>query len=137
MCIKMVRLRQILLGLDEKHGTRLTHVQIARSYAVCPAALTNVIQCYVKNGITDIVRYNISPNFSAARRNPGDAHKLIPNVSETVLASYLSKASEVCWSWLSGWTQCRMQTNLALRKRTWSGSKQDRAVRQGKQEEIV
>lgn len=59
---------QILLELDEIHGTGLTHAQIAHSYAVCPATITNVVQSYVKNGITDIVRYNINPNSSAARR---------------------------------------------------------------------
>lgn len=59
---------QILLELDEVHGAGLTHAQIAHSYAVCPATITNIIQSYVKNGITDIVRYHISPNSSASRR---------------------------------------------------------------------
>ena len=44
------------------------HAQIANSYAVCPATITNTIQSYVKNGITDIIKYNISPNSSAALR---------------------------------------------------------------------
>ena len=59
---------KILLELDEVHGTGLTHAQIAHSYAVCPATITNIVQSYVKNGITNIVRYNINPNSSAARR---------------------------------------------------------------------
>lgn len=59
---------QILLELDEVHGTGLTHAQIAHSYAVCPATITNIVRAYVTNGITNIVRYNISPNSSAARR---------------------------------------------------------------------
>ena len=59
---------QILLELDEVHGTGLTHAQLAHSYAVCPATITNIIQSYVKNGIKNIVRYNISPNSSASRR---------------------------------------------------------------------
>ena len=59
---------QILLELDEVHGTGLTHAQIAHSYAVCPATITNIVQSYVTNGITNIVRYNISPNSGAARR---------------------------------------------------------------------
>ena len=54
--------------MDENHGTGLTHAQIANSYAVCPATITNTIQSYVKNGITDIIKYNISPNSSAALR---------------------------------------------------------------------
>lgn len=59
---------QILLELDEIHGTGLTHAQIAHRYAVCPSTITNIMQSYVKNGITDIVRYNISPNSSASQR---------------------------------------------------------------------
>ena len=45
-----------------------TDSQIAHTYAVCPATVTNIIQSYVKNGITNIVKYNISPNSSAALR---------------------------------------------------------------------
>ena len=59
---------QILLELDKVHGTGLTHTQIAHSYAVCPATITNIVQSYITNGITNIVRYNISPNSGAARR---------------------------------------------------------------------
>ncbi len=67
-CKTVLKRCQILLDLDEEHGTGLTHAQIAHSYAVCPATITNIIQSYVKNGVTNIVRYNISPNSSAARR---------------------------------------------------------------------
>lgn len=59
---------QILLELDEEQGTGLTHAQIAHSYAVCPATITNIVKSYVTNGITDIVLYNISLNSSATRR---------------------------------------------------------------------
>lgn len=67
-CKTVLKRCQILLELDEEHGTGLTHAQIAHSYAVCPATITNIIQSYVKNGITNIVRYNINPNSSAALR---------------------------------------------------------------------
>ena len=67
-CKTVLKRCQILLELDEEQGTGLTHAQLARSYAVCPATITNIIQSYVKNGITDIIRYNISPNSSAALR---------------------------------------------------------------------
>ena len=67
-CKTVLKRCQILLELDENHGTGLTHAQIANSYAVCPATITNTIQSYVKNGITDIIKYNISPNSSAALR---------------------------------------------------------------------
>lgn len=67
-CKTVLKRCQILLDLDEEQGTGLTHAQIAHSYAVCPATITNIIQSYVRNGIKDIVRYNISPNSSAALR---------------------------------------------------------------------
>ncbi len=60
-CKTVLKRCQILLELDEERGTELTHAQIANSYAVCPATITNIVQSYVKNGITDIVRYNIAP----------------------------------------------------------------------------
>ncbi len=67
-CKTVLKRCQILLELDEVHGTGLTHAQLAHSYAVCPATITNIIRSYVKNGITDIIHYNISPNSSAALR---------------------------------------------------------------------
>ena len=67
-CKTVLKRCQIMLELDEEQGSGLTHAQLAHSYAVCPATITNLVQSYVKNGITDIVRYNISPNSSAALR---------------------------------------------------------------------
>ena len=67
-CKTVLKRCQILLELDEEQGTGLTHAQLAHSYAVCPATITTIIQSYVKNGIKDIIRYNISPNSSAALR---------------------------------------------------------------------
>ena len=67
-CKTVLKRCQILLELDENHGPGLTHAQIAHSYAVCPATITNIVRSYVKNGIKDIIRYNISPNSSAALR---------------------------------------------------------------------
>ena len=64
-CKTVLKRCQILLELDEEQGTGLTHAQLAHSYAVCPATITNIVQSYVKNGIRDIIRYNISPNSSA------------------------------------------------------------------------
>lgn len=67
-CKTVLKRCQILLELDEERGTGLTHAQLAHSYAVCPATITNIVRSYMKNGTKDIVRYNISPNSSAARR---------------------------------------------------------------------
>ena len=60
-CKTVLKRCQILLELDEEQGTGLTHAQIAHTYAVCPATITHIVQSYAKNGITDIIRYNISP----------------------------------------------------------------------------
>lgn len=67
-CKTILKRCQILLELDEEQGTGLTHAQLAHSYAVCPATITNIVQSYVRNGIRDIIRYNINPNSSAALR---------------------------------------------------------------------
>lgn len=67
-CKTVLKRCQILLELDEVRGNGLSHSQIAHTYAVCPATITNTIQSYIKNGITDIIKYNISPNSSAALR---------------------------------------------------------------------
>lgn len=67
-CKTVLKRCQILLELDEEYGNGLTHAQLAHSYAVCPATITNIVQSYVRNGIKDIIRYNISPNSSAALR---------------------------------------------------------------------
>ena len=54
-CKTVLKRCQILLELDEVSGTGLTHSQIAHTYArVCPATITNIIQSYVKNGITTL-----------------------------------------------------------------------------------
>lgn len=67
-CKTVLKRCQILLELDEIRGSGLTHSQIAHAHAVCLATITNTIQSYVKNGIADIIKYNISPNSSAALR---------------------------------------------------------------------
>lgn len=68
ICKTVLKRCQILLELDEDQGAGLTHAQIAHSYAVCKSTVANVVQSYIKNGIIDIIRYNISPNSAAARR---------------------------------------------------------------------
>lgn len=67
-CKTILKRCQILLELDQEQGTGLTHAQIAHSYAVCPSTITNIIKSYVRNGIKDIIRYNVSPYSSAALR---------------------------------------------------------------------
>jgi len=67
-CKTVLKRCQILRDLDEKHGTGLTHSQIAHTYAVCPATVSNIIKTYAEKGIDSIIRYNISPNSATALR---------------------------------------------------------------------
>ncbi len=78
-CKTVLKRCQILRDLDEVNGTGLTHQQLAHSYAVCPATISNVVKAYVDKGIDEIVKYHISPNSSASRRksNGRDEAKLI------------------------------------------------------------
>ncbi len=55
-------------NLDEMKGCGLTHAQIAHTYAVCPATVSNLIRDYDNKGIDSIIRYNISPNSAASLR---------------------------------------------------------------------
>ncbi len=59
---------QILRDLDEIKGCGLTHAQIAHTYAVCPATVSNVVRDYVHKGIESILRYQINPNSAASVR---------------------------------------------------------------------
>ena len=67
-CKTVLKRCQILRDLDEINGCKLTHVQIAHTYAVCPATVSNLIKDYVNKGIDSIIRYNINPNSAAALR---------------------------------------------------------------------
>lgn len=78
-CKTVLKRCQILRDLDEVRGTGQTHQQIAHSYAVCTATVANVIKTYRFKGIDKLIKYQISPNSSAARRktNGRDEARLI------------------------------------------------------------
>ncbi len=67
-CKTVLKRCQILRDLDEIKGCGLTHVQIAHTYAVCPATVSNVVRDYVHKGIESILRYHINPNSAASLR---------------------------------------------------------------------
>lgn len=67
-CKTVLKRCQILRDLDEVKGCGLTHAQIAHTYAVCPATVSNIIRDYVNKGIGSIIRYNINPNSAASLR---------------------------------------------------------------------
>ena len=59
-CKTVLKRCQILRDLDESKGCKLTHAQIAHTYAVCPATVSNLIRDYVNKGIDSIIRYNLT-----------------------------------------------------------------------------
>ena len=67
-CKTVLKRCQILRNLDETKGCGFTHAQIAHTYAVCPATVSNIIRKYANEGIDNIIRYNISPNSAASLR---------------------------------------------------------------------
>ena len=67
-CKTVLKRCQILRDLDEENGSGMTHSQIAHTYAVCPATVSNIVKAYVDKGIDGIIRYNISQNSAAALR---------------------------------------------------------------------
>lgn len=67
-CKTVLKRCQILRDLDEAKGTGQTHHQIAHTYAVCPATVSNIVKAYADKGINEIIKYHISPNSSAALR---------------------------------------------------------------------
>lgn len=67
-CKTVLKRCQILRDLDETKGCKLTHAQIAHTYAVCPATVSNIIRDYVNKGIDSMIRYHISPNSAASLR---------------------------------------------------------------------
>jgi hypothetical protein len=88
---------QILLDLDEVHGTGLTHAQLAHSYAVFPDTITNIIQSYVRNGIKDIIHYNIILNSSAALRKVNGGTEAILSKWPMVLCQMNIPAGRFCF----------------------------------------
>lgn len=57
-CKTVLKRCQILRDLDETKGCGLTHAQIAHTYAVCPATVSNLIRDYVI--VNDIINFTQS-----------------------------------------------------------------------------
>ena len=67
-CKTVLKRCQILRDLDETKGCGLTHAQIAHTYAVCPATVSNIIRNDANEGIATLLRYNLSPPSAASLR---------------------------------------------------------------------
>lgn len=73
-CKTVLKRCQILRDMDEVYGAKLTHSQIAHTYAVCLATVNNTVKAYIEKGIHEITAYHISPNSAnALRKSDGRA----------------------------------------------------------------
>lgn len=93
-CKTVLKRCQILLELDEIRGTGLAHSQIAHTYTVCPATITNTIQFYIRNGITDILNItSVQIQMQYCARRMGGHKKKFTDFSVSVFScSYLSSS---------------------------------------------
>ena len=62
-CKTIIRRCSILMELDENNPQHLTHAQIAKSYGVCKATISNVVSAYTSGGIGAVTKINRNPNL--------------------------------------------------------------------------
>ncbi len=67
----IIRRCQILLELDKNNPNQLTHAQIANTFGVCNATITNIIKDYTNHGLTTTVTYKRNPNSNATKKIDG------------------------------------------------------------------
>ena len=70
-CKTTIRRCQILLELDENAQGHLTQMQIAKTFGVSKATVSNVVSDYVKGGIAAIIKINRNPRQNARRKVDG------------------------------------------------------------------
>lgn len=70
-CKTIIRRCSILLDLDENAKTHLTQMQIAHSYGVSKATVSNIVLAYIKDGVSGITTIKRNPNSNAKRKADG------------------------------------------------------------------
>lgn len=70
-CKMTIRRCQILLELDENASQHLTQMQIANTFGVSKATVSNIVAAYVKGGIPAIIKINRNPYSNAKRKLDG------------------------------------------------------------------
>lgn len=70
-CKTIIRRCSILLELDENAPIHLTQMQIAKSYGVSKATISNIVKAYANGGIESITAINRNPNSNARRKADG------------------------------------------------------------------
>ena len=66
-----IRRCQILLELDENAPKHLTQMQIAKTFGVSKATVSNIVSAYVNGGIPAIIKINRNPRSNAKRKIDG------------------------------------------------------------------
>ena len=67
----IIRRCQILLELNENNPRHLTQIQIANSFGVCKATVSNIVKDYIELGLDASVTYKRNPNSNAKRKVDG------------------------------------------------------------------
>ena len=70
-CKMTIRRCQILLELDENSSQHLTQLQIAKTFGVSKATVSNIVAAYTKGGIPAIIKINRNPRQNAKRKMDG------------------------------------------------------------------
>lgn len=66
-----IRRCQILLELDENSPQDLIQMQIAKTFGVSKATISNIITAYTRGGIPAIIKINRNPRQNAKRKLDG------------------------------------------------------------------
>lgn len=70
-CKTIIRTCSILLELDENAPVHLTQLQIAKSYGVSKATVSNIVKAYADGGVKAVTAINRNPNSNARRKADG------------------------------------------------------------------
>ena len=70
-CKTIIRRCSILLELDENASAHLTQMQIAKSYGVSKATVSNIVRAYMDGGIQAVTAIKRNPNSNARRKADG------------------------------------------------------------------
>ena len=65
---RLISRANIILALDEKKNTRLTHTDIAKQYNVTYHTVVNIINEYVKSGLDETLTYKRNPNSNRKKK---------------------------------------------------------------------
>ena len=67
----IIRRCRILLELNINNPRHLTQIQIANSFGVCKATVSNIVKDYIELGLDASVTYKRNPNSNAKRKVDG------------------------------------------------------------------